>query len=254
MEEKIHYVYLTTNLISGKQYIGDHTINFNEKKYYLGSGVDFSNAVQKFKSNNFFKEILEWFPTRREAFNAQEKYIKLYKTHVSQGGYNISWTGGTNCGGSHSKETKIKISKSQKGKQNIIGEKNPFFGKHHTEETKKWLKIKSTGQIRSKEVKEKISLRTSGINNPMYGKHLTEEQKEKLRKPKSIETKNKLSKIQIGKYQAEKNPMYGKSLYDIWMQKYGEEEANERYKKWKECKKGQIPWNKGMKNNKLFSL
>ena len=38
MSNKIHYVYVTTNLITGEKYIGDHTINPQEKNYYIGSG------------------------------------------------------------------------------------------------------------------------------------------------------------------------------------------------------------------------
>ena len=36
IEKKINFVYLITNLIDGKQYIGDHSCNNLEKDYYLG--------------------------------------------------------------------------------------------------------------------------------------------------------------------------------------------------------------------------
>jgi len=122
-----HYVYLTTNLITGQQYVGDHTINPNEKKYYLGSGTKIKEAVNEYGENNFFKEILEWFDTRKDACKAQEKYIRFYKTHISQGGYNISFTGGTSENGRHCEETKQKISLSNKTRKTRIIEynKNP---------------------------------------------------------------------------------------------------------------------------------
>ncbi len=32
MNKKLHYTYITTNLLNGKQYVGDHsTINLNDK-------------------------------------------------------------------------------------------------------------------------------------------------------------------------------------------------------------------------------
>ena len=34
----LHFVYITTNLINGKQYVGDHSTNNLEKDKYLGSG------------------------------------------------------------------------------------------------------------------------------------------------------------------------------------------------------------------------
>lgn len=44
---KNHYVYITTNLINGKQYVGDHTIQ-NKGGYYLGSGLIMENAFRKY--------------------------------------------------------------------------------------------------------------------------------------------------------------------------------------------------------------
>ena len=115
INKKIHYVYLTTNLINGKQYVGDHTINIKEKKYYIGSGELIYKAINKYGSNNFFKEILKWFKTREEAFNAQEKYIRKFNT-LKPNGYNISPKGGLCINGCHSNETKRKIGNSNKGK------------------------------------------------------------------------------------------------------------------------------------------
>jgi len=80
MEKKFNYVYLTTNLINEKQYVGDHSTNDIEKDYYIGSGKVLKNAIKKYKKENFKKEILEFFPTKQEAFDAQEKYIIQYNT------------------------------------------------------------------------------------------------------------------------------------------------------------------------------
>jgi hypothetical protein len=109
----IHYVYLTTNLINGKQYVGDHTINIKERKYYIGSGNIFTAAIKKYKRVNFFKEILEWFDTRKEAFDAQEKYIKIFNTTLPNG-YNISPTGGHNVKNCFSEQTLKKLSDAGK--------------------------------------------------------------------------------------------------------------------------------------------
>jgi group I intron endonuclease len=186
---------MTTNLINGKQYIGDHTININQKIYYLGSGGILMDAIKKYGNSNFFKEILEWFPTRKEAFDAQEKYIKLYKTHISQGGYNISWKGGLGVKGCHSEETRIKISNSRRGK-------------YPSEETKiklsKALLGKNLGRHYSDEIREKMKIRSKNKN---LGRHHTEETKNKISKSNigkntgkhiSIQAKENLSKSHIG--------------------------------------------------------
>jgi hypothetical protein len=115
MSNKIHYVYLTTNLISGKQYVGDHTIDPKEKRYYIGSGSYFCNTVKIYGEHNFFKEILEWGDTREEVSKLQEKYIKEFNT-LKPRGYNISPTGGVGVQGCHSEETKNQIRNSCIGK------------------------------------------------------------------------------------------------------------------------------------------
>lgn len=53
---------------------------------------------------------------------------------------------------------------------NIIGEKNPFFGKKHTIETKIKIGKVSIGRIFSKISKQKLSKVLKGKNNPMFGK------------------------------------------------------------------------------------
>ena len=74
------------------------------------------------------------------------------------------------------------------------GEKNPYFGKHHSEETKKKMSEAKIGTHHSEEHKKKISQALSGEKNPNFGKHFSEE------------TKKKLSFAMSG----EKNPLFGK--------------------------------------------
>ncbi|MDD5649194.1 MAG: NUMOD3 domain-containing DNA-binding protein [Candidatus Nanoarchaeia archaeon] len=184
--QKIHYVYLTTNLINGKQYIGDHTININDKKYYIGSGGAIYGAINKYGSNMFFKEILEWFSTRKEAFDAQEKYIRLYKTHISQGGYNKSPKGGLCVNGCHSEETKRKIGNSNKGKKcseetkrKISKKSKLMWGKEeYQNKIKKSLIGKNLGKHPSIEAREKM--RNGSINKNLGKKH-SEETKQKMK-------------------------------------------------------------------------
>jgi group I intron endonuclease len=180
---KIHYVYLTTNLINGKQYVGDHTINDKEKKYYIGSGNIFKKAIKKYGEENFFKEILEWFKTREEAFNAQEKYIKQFDTLVSSG-YNISPKGGHRGKESVSEDSKIKMSNSKKGNKNpqyhIKKELAAFYGKKHSLEIKNKLSKSHKGIItwnKNLKLSNKIKLK---ISKSLIGFKHTTESKEKM--------------------------------------------------------------------------
>jgi hypothetical protein len=79
----------------------------------------------------------------------------------------------------------------------LNGENNPFYGKHHTEETKKILR----------------KIDHNGKNNGMYGRHHTEEAKKKIGEPKkgkhpTEETRKKLSRSHKGLFVGEKNPMW----------------------------------------------
>ena len=82
---KYIFVYITTNLLNGKQYVGDHSTN-NLNDGYIGSGYPyFIRAIKEHGKENFKREILEFFDTKEEAFAAQEKYIIQYNTLAPNG-------------------------------------------------------------------------------------------------------------------------------------------------------------------------
>lgn len=93
-----------------------------------------------------------------------------------------------------------RISEAKKGKQ--TGENNPFFGKHHSEETRKKLSQLHTGTTASNETKKKLSEMKQREKNAFFGKHHSEE------------TKKKLSEMKKGKQSGENNPMFDKSAYE----------------------------------------
>jgi len=193
MEKKFNFVYLTTDLVNEKQYVGDHgtnDLNCYKTFNYVGSGDLLTLAIKKYGQDNFKREILEFFPSKKEAFLAQKKYIEKYKTLVTEGGYNISPTGGLGIMCCCSEETKEKIRKKQ-------------LGKKASEETK--LKMKLSAKKRppiSNETKLKLKLNHGG-----GVKFHTEETKLKITKtqtgkktgPCSEQSKLNMSLAQKGK-------------------------------------------------------
>jgi len=205
IEKKFNFVYITTNLINGKQYVGEHSsndLNYVKTKRYLGSGKILYNAIQKEGRENFKREILEFFATKQEAFDAQEKYIIQFNT-LSPNGYNIDPKGGSRPTYSPSKESKEKISKANTGRK-------------LSEEHKEKLRKSSKGRIKSKEEREKLSKGATG-------RIKSKEEREKIsnaRRGKPTTTGPRIDLIGV------KNGMFGRCAYDIWVEKYGVEEAD----------------------------
>jgi len=178
-----HFVYLTTNLVNGKQYVGDHSSD-NLNDGYLGSGIVIVKAIKKFGKEKFQREILEQFDSKNKAENSQQKYIEQFNTLVPNG-YNISPTGGIHWGGVHSEESKQRMSESKKGislnkkhkeslRKSMIGKNkgssNGMWGKHISKENKQKLSLFHKGKKISEKTKKKISESHKGSNNPMFEK------------------------------------------------------------------------------------
>jgi len=72
----------------------------------------------------------------------------------------------------------------------------------------------------------------SGKNNPMYGKSVLDIWIKKYGIDDALKRFEKMVEKQKLMSSGEKNSMYGKSVLDIWVEKYGIEEANNLYDKW----------------------
>lgn len=68
-----------------------------------------------------------------------------------------------------------------KGLPGLIGDKNHFWGKKHTEETKNKISKANKGKKRSEEVKKKFSIIRKGLNTWTKGRKASEETKQKMR-------------------------------------------------------------------------
>jgi len=164
-----HFVYITTNLINGKRYIGDHSTN-NLGDNYLGSGKALIRSIKKNGKEYFSREIIEIFETKQEAFDAQEKYIKKFNT-LSPNGYNLSPTGGTEMGGILSEETKKKIAKTLS---------KSIKGRKLTDYHKEQLSLAKKGKRFSLEHKKNLSNAAKKRLPSFKGKHHSDESKIKI--------------------------------------------------------------------------
>lgn len=110
------FIYITTNLISGKSYVGKRVIKNNKKdETYLGSGKILKQAIEKHGIENFSRVILEYCNSEEELIKNEENYIKL-KNNLAPNGYNISkkGTGGDIIHEKNKQKVYEKLSKSLK--------------------------------------------------------------------------------------------------------------------------------------------
>lgn len=84
------HIYVTTNILNGKKYIGKEK---NNNYRYLGSGKLLRRAFKKYGKHNFKKEIIEYC-VNEEQLNVREKYwIDYYNAANSKEFYNIAYGG-----------------------------------------------------------------------------------------------------------------------------------------------------------------
>ena len=134
---------------SGKIYIGLTSLR-PEERWDSGHGyknnVYFTNAIKKYGWNNIKHEIIQDNLTPEEASQLEYELILEYDSTNPSKGYNLREGGTLGFHFKHDEVAKRKIAEVSKrywSSQNarllrskqMSGENNPFYGKHHSEET-----------------------------------------------------------------------------------------------------------------------
>lgn len=191
------FVYITTNLINGKKYLGKHN---GKVSNYLGSGTLLKKAIEKYGRKNFKLEKISEDLSEDEAFELEKKLSIDYNIAESSDWYNLK-VGGEGFSS---------------------GELHPMYGVPKSEEHKRKLAKANIGKTQPLNQRIQHSISMCGSNNPMYGKkgkdhpsfgHKISDEHRKLLsevnkgKPKSQKTKDKLSKSRTGKCMGLNNPM-----------------------------------------------
>lgn len=175
-KKHIHYVYKTTNLITGRYYIGKHSTYFLEDGY-LGSGKRFRYEIDKYGRENFKKEILEFFETSELAFGRERQIVneELLRDcdclNLTTGG-----KGGWPPYGFWSKEHKQKFleSNSRGGRTSGLARGLGKKLESDPEYKKKFGEAISNGR--------RTSIENGTFVPPFLGKHHSEEAKQKMKK------------------------------------------------------------------------
>lgn len=137
-------VYITTNLVNGKKYLGKHN---GKDPDYLGSGLVIKYAIKKYGKENFSRKIVAECSSDQEAFVIEEKLSKEWNVVNDPSWYNM------------------KVG----GKGFASGSDHPQFGKARSKEHTQHIVLARAGWKHTKESKEKLSIANRGEVNPMYG-------------------------------------------------------------------------------------
>lgn len=161
--QQYHIVYIITNKINNKFYIGAHS-TFDLNDNYMGSGKLIKNAIKKHGIENFDKKILEFCNSNEEMY-LKEKEIVTLDLIKSDKSYNLK-VGGTGPGSGE--EHFFYGLKRPDHSKKILGKNNPMFGKNHSEETKTKISKVNKGRKHTDEINKKKG--RFGEENAMFGK------------------------------------------------------------------------------------
>ena len=198
----IGFVYLTTNIVNGKIYVGQHTITSGDWKY-IGSGTLFKRALEKYGKENFKRKILRLCYSHKELNIWEHVYIVKYKSTDKRIGYNIAF--GDILSSEHN-VTKLPEIRKRIRETQLLKYKNgwkPRVGKHLSEEAKEKISNKQKshqskfgshlkGRIVSEEQRKRQSEKMKGRVSPMKGRKHSEETKRKISETKLKKRQNKI--------------------------------------------------------------
>lgn len=168
---KLGILYEIRNKLNDKKYIGvtyrklSERWNDHKSRMKNGDKRPLYNSMRKYGIENFeIKPLMEDVPSNYLEI-LEKLWIQELDLQNRSKGYNLADGGKVNKGYKIPKEVVEKRSKL------ITGKGNPFYGKHHSEETKmkiskakKGLPSPNKGKKLSEETKNKISQSKKGIN------------------------------------------------------------------------------------------
>ena len=201
-------IYLITNTLNGKVYVGsaakfnkrwtDHKSDLRKKRHH---NPHLQHSWDKYGEAAFCFSILE-HTTFADLLIREQYYIDFYNATDPSVGYNVCPVAGSGAGRTMSEESKEKMRKFRLGtkqseetkakiREASIGSNNHFYGKKHTNATKGLISAANKGTSLSLETKQKMS-------EAHKGRVFTEEHKAKIseanrRRTISEETRRRMS-------------------------------------------------------------
>lgn len=259
----IGYIYLTTNLIDGKKYIGKRQKPKFDKNY-IGSGKYLKNAIKAHGKENFKCVLIEECFTVKELCDKEQYWIDYHNAVEDPMYYNLA-KGGSGGQTPCKESTKLKISKANSGKirskearekykQNCL---NTFWinngtshkrvtleeSKNYLYEGSKWIKGQLSGRINGPKAESTKKLMHDLTIGKSHNEKWTKNQKESKKKSKFHWYTNGVENLYIKESDLEKLP---KDFYP------GSTHSIDRNNKITESKKGRFYITNGNQDKLIY--
>lgn len=196
-------IYLWTNIVNNKKYVGQTRSFYKRMSQYKKGNFNkyMGNAINKYGLENFDITILEKDVDFYSLDEREQYWLDFYKSYESENGYNICHIASSTFGFKHSDKTKEELSNMVKQRyvdnpelvQMLQSENNPMYGKKHSDEWRKEHSEHIRNKWENKEYRKIQTERMIGENNPMYGVRLTGELNGMHGKTHNQETRDKIS-------------------------------------------------------------
>jgi len=168
------YIYLITNLINKKIYVGKSTKNVEDSVDYYGSGRLINLAINKYGIGNFIKEILFECNDLIELNHFEKYFISKYNSNNLEVGYNLT------SGGDGGRQPDFILSKISQRIKLLWSDENSTY---NSTQYRDKLSKSRTGRVATPETRLKISesLMNSEKFKEYYTKRcITEERRQQL--------------------------------------------------------------------------
>jgi predicted DNA-binding protein YlxM (UPF0122 family) len=178
----INLIYLYTNLVNGKVYIGQTWNSLKERAgangCCYGGCTHFWNAIKKYGWHNFQGQVLVVVNTQEVADHWEEYFIAYYDSRNPTKGYNLA-SGGSR--GKMPEETRKKMSDSHRGEKNYnYGTTMPQATRDKISQANKGRKWSENEHKRRAEQYSYYSERITGDKNPMFGQKWSDDKKKQM--------------------------------------------------------------------------
>lgn len=212
-------IYLWTNNINGKVYVGQTQNFYQRMRQYMNQNDShriIGQAINKYGFDNFDIEILEKDLPLKELNMREQYWMDYYQSYNRSNGYNLCTEAGTTRGYKHTQQAKEMMSEKHKqifikNPDKLKGENNPNYGKKASKETRQKMSESRKGNQNAKgkhwtlnqEQRERRRQNALG-NQYCLGRQLTEYHRQRIIESNksrfiSNETRQKMSNSHKGK-------------------------------------------------------